>query len=91
MLEFLKKKKKIIPVRSGAYCRCSICTHVGYAYGIASSEVGVSHPSCAVCGFNMGLVQIQPFQECTCKSCKLKKKLRVNISICLPEIGSGLK
>jgi len=47
-----KKGEEVI--RSGEFCKCGACGHVGYAYGIAHSK-GVSHPFCQGCGVNCKL------------------------------------
>ena len=41
-------------IRSGEFCKCNSCGHIGYAYGIAHAK-GVSHPFCQNCGVNSKL------------------------------------
>ncbi len=44
-------------IRSGAWCHCERCGHVGYAYGTIMSSGG-SAPWCEKCGMNDALVEV---------------------------------
>lgn len=67
---FIKKKTKQKQIKSGDFCKCGVCGHYGYVYGIAGSEY-VSAPFCQVCGINEKLEKVL-VDVCSCKSCQLK-------------------
>jgi len=48
-------------IRSGDYCKCGYCGHVGYMYGLITST-GRSAPWCTNCGKNNKLVKLKKKQ-----------------------------
>lgn len=53
----METTKDLHKVKSGDYCKCDACGHIGYAYG---TLIGyrVSHPWCQSCGVNSRLIKI---------------------------------
>jgi len=44
-------------IKSGDYCKCKNCGHVGYVYGAPSFNIGICHPWCQNCGINNQLIK----------------------------------